>query len=793
MWRVGKRSWILILVISGLVLAGCVPPEEVVTVTPRAVVTGTLLATWTAVETPMPMKTASATVTVRAKASEEVSLDNSDSLSTDTPIQHEPIITRPANLPTVPFQADIPYGLTQPPFAALLETMRRGAEFEDIFLSEYGGRSPYWSITKMIEMDMNSFYVDPFPDTVMLLNDGSLRSIYFAWYEPPEVLLALLKNGIHQYLNQRKEQLVNGTAIEEEGFKLTPFSIELDNDLMPEWLIQFESLIFQARIFLLFDQNESTRYELIPSSLPTFWGRSYSDGWSELIIDKDFTGDGINEIVIDSVTVYSGFSGRILEVFTWADGLIMLEQIVDISHAVFEVADLDGDGLIDIRVSTQYFDRFGCEWVAVDLYRWPGQVGQHTLSNHERPETAVCNLARATTPFSALWNPTKDGQSHFLEQAVNLLRTDPDVNEDFLVYALSQLAMAYVEQGLDDQARRAINDIYEIPGESKYQQSIRDYDQSDAVIDLCRNLVANAERILETDIGSYLTEAGFLMSRGIIGDGPYKPAICDLKYIGLTRVQNAVLPAATPPGETLAGLNVQYAFAQTVNLDDDPELEWIGILEPEAPWLVVFDTEGDWWVPHFVYEIYAAPVLGLNFEHQRIASNDKVNNLVLIVAESPDDLLYTTEYTILLIDKVDHEYSIIARKYLYDEQPDLRNLLQDFLNLDQPAVVPSEWEQLDGFLEKPVSISTYIQYLTDSILTQTDPTIPTQITDLLDYLPTDDGEARPYREHLTYLLGYHYELSGDADTAVATYLSLIQQTPDSPWAWLAWARLEPVE
>lgn len=29
------------------------------------------------------------------------------------------------------------------------------------------------------------------------------------------------------------------------------------------------------------------------------------------------------------------------------------------------------------------------------------------------------------------------------------------------------------------------------------------------------------------------------------------------------------------------------------------------------------------------------------------------------------------------------------------------------------------------------------------------------------------------------------------ETAVATYLDLIQQAPSSPWSWLAWARLEP--
>jgi hypothetical protein len=86
-----------------------------------------------------------------------------------------------------------------------------------------------------------------------------------------------------------------------------------------------------------------------------------------------------------------------------------------------------------------------------------------------------------------------------------------------------------------------------------------------------------------------------------------------------------------------------------------------------------------------------------------------------------------------------------------------------------------------------------LRQLREIVITQTDPDIPNKITDLLNYLPSDDPEARPYREHLTYLLGYHYELSGVEEEAVATYLDLIQQNPSSPWSWLAWARLEPVE
>ena len=68
----------------------------------------------------------------------------------------------------------------------------------------------------------------------------------------------------------------------------------------------------------------------------------------------------------------------------------------------------------------------------------------------------------------------------------------------------------------------------------------------------------------------------------------------------------------------------------------------------------------------------------------------------------------------------------------------------------------------------------------------------TDLETLLSRLP-DDEEVEPLRRQLLFLRGYYYELAGEAETAVSHYLNLIQQAPDSPWSWLAWARLEPVE
>ncbi|MBK7177893.1 MAG: hypothetical protein IPH82_12020 [Chloroflexi bacterium] len=146
-----------------------------------------------------------------------------------------------------------------------------------------------------------------------------------------------------------------------------------------------------------------------------------------------------------------------------------------------------------------------------------------------------------------------------------------------------------------------------------------------------------------------------------------------------------------------------------------------------------------------------------------------------------------------LVDTSNEEYELIRNKDVYEEKPLLDELDADFFGLSIEEAERTNWRLLEGFDVEAEYMSSYVWDLTVAVLTQSDPDIANKITDLLAYLPPDDPEAQPYIEHLTCLLGYHYELSGDDETAVTTYLSLIRQAPSSPWSWLAWARLEPVE
>jgi hypothetical protein len=264
-----KRLALLLLVGLLILLVACVEGQEVA-VEHTAVSTPHPTIEPTVTETAVP---APATVVEETA----VLVPTATPLPTATPIPQDPFL-RPTSLPTVAFEAGVEYRLIQPPFESLLEAIRREAEFEDIHVGEYQGRSPNYPIYGMIEADIKNFYGESPPVSARFVNDISLTSYYFGWYYPPEVLLYLLENAILQYLNQLPKELHNELTIEQDGFKLMVYSIELDGDSTSEWIVQFESHIFKARIFLLLDQIESGQYEIISSPPANIFG-TFLLGW----------------------------------------------------------------------------------------------------------------------------------------------------------------------------------------------------------------------------------------------------------------------------------------------------------------------------------------------------------------------------------------------------------------------------------------------------------------------------------------------------------------------------------
>ena len=698
-------------------------------------------------------------------------------------------------LPDVPLPGgEIAYDLATPSSEKLFDALRQAAHAEDVYLDPtepYQHRFNSYDFYHLANTDLNQFYPDNIPNASSLLQGVFLSPYYFGYWTPSQVHLRILEESLIQNLNIAQPNFVSGGEIKEETYRLLPTALQV-YDGHSLWLLQVDSHIFRTRLFVLVERDEGGEWNQIGEPLSIMTGRNYSEGWTTIYTEHDVTGDKIPEVILETWTYWSGTGFTVIvELFSW-DGEILAPVFwVEEFDPEIEIADYTDDGVDDIRVTQHYSRRFGCEWQEVDIYSWKGSQAQHIEQDGTQPDTAVCNLSQAVSPFTSIWNPEKDDQSSLLERAVAQLQEDGGASPDLLAYAETQLAMAYAEQNRFDEARAIINTIYELPVQSEYIQYIQKNDVTDSVVDLCRNLVVDAEQVLETSMGEYLN-MNATRGRRFDYNEPDKSMICDLKYLAFTQLQIANLVSSQSPQEALSAMDFQLSFAQPINLDDDPELEWVGVLEPQDPWLVILDAVAGKWQPTFIDDLFYTPVLDVNLEQLELTEEGALDLVVVVQAENYSDYPEPIVFDIILVKDAMNEFAQ-AGSFTSFEQVNFSELSQSHFGLEQPVKIDPFWVQLENLDVEADYLTEYLDELQTAVLSQTDPTIPEKITQLLIYLPHDDPEAEPYIEHLTYLLGYHYELSGDEETAVSTYLDLIQRFPTSPWSWLAWARLEPVE
>lgn len=778
-----RKLFVLIFLLS-IGLLGCQQEgEELVT---KTAVSPQPTATTVPTMTPAPTIVVTETAVSTATNTLEPTITSTNTSSYQTP---QP----PSSVPEI--NVDTNYVLVTPSTARLLQVMEQSAYTENMFREQYTSWTVSQLLYPLLFADISKISIDEFPNSVTALTDSSLivAPSHIVNWIPSNAHFHVLKAAVLQYLNQNKTTLVSGEKIEEEAALFFPIKLEgISKNEQSIWLVHVESRNFRIRTFLLFGQNTQGNFTLIGEPLLSYSLFSFPDNWlNNIYSEYDVTGDGIKEIIIETGIYYSGTGTEtVYDVFSWHnDEMMKLEEIRVFQMDAFEIADQTGDGIDDLQTINNYYRNFGCEWAEIDTYSWPNQVPQHIDQDDTPPDTAVCNLGQAVQPYDLGWHPNKDENYPILTRVVSQLQAEETTLPDLLAYALSQLAFAYVEQGSDEQARTTINQIYSLPTHSSYAQYIQQNDTTGSVIDLCRNLNINANKALNTAIGDFLNENA-ARGRGFDWREPAKAYICDLNYIVFNRLKNINLPSSLTPVDAFAERELQFDFADSVNLDGDPELEWIGILEPATPRLVILDDVNGVWNIDIV-NMYSYPITAFDFAQQDVTADGQLETIIALTVDSS----YSEPYHIvLLIGKGDEQFEIIDSNSDLEAFPDLNEIDVTYFELDQPEPEqPSqpEWELLIGLLPEERNISAYIQELTDTVIVQTNPDIPNQITDLLNYLPTDDPEAQPYREHLTYLLGYHYELRDEEEEAVNAYLDLIKQNPSSPWAWLAWARLEP--
>ena len=381
-----------------------------------------------------------------------------------------------------------------------------------------------------------------------------------------------------------------------------------------------------------------------------------------------------------------------------------------------------------------------------------------------------------------------------LSWALSQLTLETAPSADYLALGYLHLAIAHIEQNDITKAQQAFNQLSNLSEEAAFVQLMqRLYSENGGdLLEICQQLYLSPEMAEETGISDYIYKGSVIGFFGYGSEQINPDALCPYPGLVQTQLVAISLPVSQHPETSLAQYGYSFSHYESINLDADSELEWLGLVEGEYLFLTLLDQTDEGLRPIVLTTTCLECDSG--FEYQ-IRNEDgqpsivgKLNTNIQCWNDGPF-------FKLAQPFRVQHEQGKFVFNTIFtfcdavDERPLAEMMPSDF---DPAPPGPPTWRSL---LREATGQDEWewMNEVQTAVLSQTDPTIPEKITQLLIYLPHDDPEAEPYIEHLTYLLGYHYELSGDEETAVSTYLDLIQQAPASPWSWLAWARLEPVD
>ncbi len=680
--------------------------------------------------------------------------------------------------------------------------------------------------------DLTHYYPYGLPGSLRAIEitDKSFRS---KWFESPklEAVWAITQASVVEYLNQHNIQFEPEVLQyrEDIGLEFIPYPAQISSNPGEEWLLKtiyYHSKIQPVLTIIPVSIDSNGQYQLVPNVI-----KPPQSGYADIDVTTDITGDHLSDIVVveinplrlmgesdmaflnpEDVDVYSWDGAQIKPV-----GHTYLSRGADDNDQAYRLGDYNADGLNELQLFVPRTADFGCNWMQVDTYHWQNEVLQKNQYHQDVPDTVLCTLALILKQESDLTAPEK---ITVLEAALTDMDIETAPSADYLALLYVHLAMLYSSQAQEDQAVAVLNQLYDLPEDGRLRQLFtQTYEASDgSLLAFCNELYGITRRIpwkgwgppgpvwtgLGSDVDADISASVYR------SPAPLPARVCPLNLLIDQRLEMVTAVATASPITNLENLGIPIAQSLTVNMDADPEMEWVGLLALNDPQIIIFDSVAGVWQGHSVARLETNG--DTDFETTDI-DGDNLPELVVWHTIAEDEAFcwdVAIRMSISIIHRsgngfelVEHESDCYSDSPIAlahageDKEAFLHRLYFEHRLVPAPEVAPSRsWFRLEGFeVSEYETIERYLQsYLEPAVWSQTDAdTIVNEINALLDYLPQNNPEAELYAHRLTYLLGYHYELSGDEEAAVSTYLDLIQQIPDSIWAWLAWSRLEVVE
>ena len=546
------------------------------------------------------------------------------------------------------------------------------------------------------------------------------------------------------------------------------------------WRVNYLETYNQYGLVVVVTQRTDGFWDVFP--LSSAW--MYPDeGWTEVEV-LDLTGDRQPEVIVYDSEHQAGMGYPTMRtlIYQWQTdhfveilhGNLGSSRQFQFSQEGWEYAPPGKDGTVDIQVHL-------LDWVSPESYgllHWNGEwmeIKRRRIELPENPLHAVSAVDR-----DAVGQGLEFGQaaeiSGLLQAALGHPSeySDPDY-ADFLRF---QQAMVAAQQSQVKEARRILQSIVAAPSSANYPL-----------------IAAAAERFLENYQGDADLYRSCLAALALMRE---PLSLCYPRLAFRLLVSDLGMAPDTDVPAVLSQAGVSLAYSAYLDLDNDGLLDWLlvvnipGVDPTLEPWVLLGSERGYQAVPVLAYDqrwLLESTRSMIEFETLPLPGSRQPGQVLRI----GDDLLVfrihhrgqSAEVELLLALR-DRFVSPADRLEVHPEQSEL--WLYNGSSASSPAWSIYAWPE-NG------SAFTHIDPLERLIfeLDQPQQAIPAIQTELALVKGHDNPTYYSFlASRLTYLLGLSYELSGDPASAALTYLDLWRRFPETGFALLARAKLEPL-
>lgn len=688
--------------------------------------------------------------------------------------------------------APSPALLTSPDPEALLRVLNYGISLErnawekfdyGSFHGDFLTSPEARALFDFVQADLARHFPDEIPQAGRVFSDRLLDpDIWFppraVWTLAQHAVVDLLRGGPHKLTPGAPLPLFSGPP--PALFTLTPVPLELDGDPGPEWLVEVDSTVYNLRGWLPLDEQEG-QYALIPNDLRH--ENQFRAQGIRTQIAPDLNGDGLAEFIVRFDGQPLGSLFGYLAVYGRAGlGFYRLDVVQLGPGEAVEIADVDGDGRSEIRVTIPRTLNFGCAWEQHHLYRWQGEARAYAVLNESPPETALCDAARTLSPLAGL-SPSE--RAARLERALAALSSDGVPSEDYLALLRIHLAMAYAAQGLDEQAAAQLTGL-PIWAATVWDETRHSFPA------FCNALYAAAGRgaLDSTGLLPYLTPGAMFQAYGETALAP-GALVCPLAEWVQHRLEILAPPVDRVPGEFWPELGAALSGVTPYQLDGDPAPEWIGWLDWQLPQFLLLDPGTEAWR---IVRLAGRPSPLAQFQ-SHVADFDADGLLEILLLATFDQSVPVSAYPDCWAQGAAQISDLIVVRWPEVEETSVALCGAPPALEELPAAQLQEW--FTASIPSPPTLATdpngfyrRLEAQEARIVMGEDPAGGrAALEKMILEVPSDHPAAGAVIPRLVFGIGLSYEVEGDAESARAVYLDVVARWPASPWAWLAEARM----